>query len=143
MIWTQLKGLQERCLKMINAENRVLTNVKEYIKDICTNVVNVESNTPTELPCVSVKQIDNPDTMIDLENTEVAVQSTIEIQSYSNKNITDSKNIISKCCDAMRLMGYQRIYGATRISNANDTNVYRMVARFRRIVTSIDEIQKF
>lgn len=72
-----------------------------------------------------------------------AVESVIEIQSFSRKNITEAKTVISKACDAMRIMGYARRYGPTEIKNANDTNIYRMTARFGRIVSSVDEIEKF
>lgn len=127
---------------MIDVSNRVRTNVKAYISDICKNVQN-DNRTPTSLPAVSVKQIDNPDVAVDLENFENAVRSVIEIQAFSNKNLTEATKIIHKACDAMRIMGYERNYGPTEIKNASDTNIYRMVARFKRIVSSVDEIEKF
>lgn len=128
---------------MIDASNRVLTNIKTYVKDICKNVSNYSSKTPPEFPAISVVQMDNRDMCDDLENNENAVESVIEIQCYSNKNITESKNIINKCCDAMRMMGYVRAYGPEHIENASDTNIYRMVARFKRLVASVDDIAKF
>lgn len=128
---------------MIDASNRVLTNIKTYVKDICKNVSNYSSKTPPEFPAISVVQMDNRDMCNDLENNENAVESVIEIQCYSNKNITESKNIINKCCDAMRKMGYARAYGPKPIDNASDTNIYRMVARFKRLVASVDDIAKF
>lgn len=127
---------------MIDASNRVRTNVKAYISDICKNVQN-DNRTPTSLPAVSVKQIDNAETAVDLENTENAVVSVIEIQSFSNKNLTEATKIIHIACDAMRIMGYERNYGPTEIKNASDTNIYRMIARFKRIVSSVGEIEKF
>lgn len=127
---------------MIDVSNRVRTNIKVYISDICKNVQN-DSRTPTSLPAVSVKQIDNAETAVDLENTETAVVSVIEIQSFSNENITEAIKIINRVCDGMRIMGYVRNYGSTEIKNASDTNIYRMVARFKRIVSSVDEIEKF
>ncbi len=127
---------------MIDVSNRVRTNIKVYISDICKNVQN-DSRTPTSLPAVSVKQIDNAETAVDLENTETAVVSVIEIQSFSNENITEAIKIINRVCDGMRIMGYVRNYGPTEIKNASDTNIYRMVARFKRIVSSVDEIEKF
>lgn len=127
---------------MTDVSNRVRTNVKTYVSDICENVQN-ENKTPANFPAVSVKQIDNADTAIDLENAENAVTSVIEVQAFSNRNITESTKIINKVCDAMRIMGYVRTYGPQEISNASDTNIYRMVARFRRIVSSVDEIEKF
>lgn len=128
---------------MINVENRVLTNVKTYISDVCQTVQNDSAKSPASFPAVSVDQIDNPDTAVDLENAENAVVSMIEIQSFSNKNITEAKTIINKACDGMRIMGYVRQYGPKRVQNAADTNIFRMVARFRRIVSSVDEIEKF
>ena len=128
---------------MIDASNRVLANIKTYVKDICKNVSNYSSKTPPEFPAISVVQMDNRGMCDDLENNENAVESVIEIQCYSNKNITESKNIINKCCDAMRMMGYVRAYGPKHIENASDTNIYRMVARFKRLVASVDDIAKF
>ena len=128
---------------MINVENRVLTNVKTYISDVCQTVQNDSAKSPASFPAVSVGQIDNPDTAVDLENAENAVVSMIEIQSFSNKNITEAKTIINKACDGMRIMGYVRQYGPKRVQNAADTNIFRMVARFCRIVSSVDEIEKF
>ena len=120
---------------MINVENRVLTNVKTYISDVCQTVQNDSAKSPASFPAVSVEQIDNPDTAVDLENAENAVVSMIEIQSFSNKNITEAKTIINKACDGMRIMGYVRQYGPKRVQNAADTNIFRMVARFCRIVS--------
>lgn len=128
---------------MINVENRVLTNVKTYISDVCQTVQNDSAKSPASFPALSVEQIDNPDTAVDLENTENAVTSTIEIQTFSNRNITEARTIINKACDGMRIMGYVRQYGPKRVQNAADTNIFRMVARFRRIVSSVDEIEKF
>lgn len=128
---------------MIDVSNRVLSNVKTYISDSCKNVSNYSSKSPPSFPAVSVVQIDNLDACMDLENSENAVKSVIEIQCYSNKNITESRNIINQCCDAMRQMGYIRSYGPKPVDNASDTNIYRTVARFNRLVTSVNEIEKF
>ena len=86
---------------------------------------------------------DNPDACMDLENNENAVTSVIEIQCYSNKSNTETRNIINKCCDAMRMMGYRRTYGPKPVTNASDTSIYRAVARFTRLVSAVDEIEKF
>ena len=128
---------------MIDASNRVLTNIKTYVAKTCKNVSNYSSKAPPEFPAVSVVQIDNSDACMDLENNENAVNSVIEIQCYANKSNTESRNIINQCCDAMRMMGYRRTYGPKPITNASDTNICRTVARFTRLVSSVDEIEKF
>ena len=119
---------------MIDVSNRVLSNIKQTISASCKNVVNDSSVTPAGFPAVSVEQIDNPDVAVDLENSENAVRSIIEIRSYSNKSLFESKSLINKCSDAMRLMGYERDYGPKKVDNVSDKNIYRMVARFKRIV---------
>ena len=128
---------------MTDVSNRVLTNIKTYVAETCKNVSNYSSKSPPAFLAVSVVQIDNQDACMDLENSENAVKSVIEIQCYSNKNITESRNIINQCCDAMRQMGYIRSYGPKPVDNASDTNIYRTVARFNRLVSSVNEIEKF
>ena len=128
---------------MIDVSNRVLTNIKTYVSDICRNVESSSSKSPPGFPALSVEQIDNTDTAMDLENSENAVTSVIEIQTFSNKNITEAKKVMNKACDGMRVMGYVRTYGPKEVKNASDKNIYRMVARFKRIVSSVDEIEKF
>ncbi len=128
---------------MIDASNRVLTNIKTYVAEICKNVSSDTSKSPASFPAISVVQIDNSDACMDLENSENSVKSVIEIQCYSDKNITEAKNIINQCCDAMRIMGYVRSYGPKPVKNASDTNIRRMLARFSRIVSSVDEIEEF
>ena len=120
-----------------------MTNIKTYVAETCKNVSNYSSKSPPAFPAISVVQIDNQDACMDLENSENAVKSVIEIQCYSNKNITESRNIINQCCDAMRQMGYIRSYGPKPVDNASDTNIYRTVARFNRLVSSVNEIEKF
>ncbi|MBS6765565.1 hypothetical protein MCI89_14345 [Muricomes sp. OA1] len=105
--------------------------------------MNDSSVTPAGFPAVSVEQIDNPDVAVDLENSENAVRSIIEIRSYSNKSLFESKSLINKCSDAMRLMGYERDYGPKKVDNVSDKNIFRMVARFKRIVSSVEDIDKF
>lgn len=131
------------CLTVIDVSNRVLTNIKTYVSDICRNVESSSSKSPPRFPALSVEQIDNTDTAIDLENSENAVTSVIEIQAFSNKNLTEAKKVINKACDGMRVMGYVRTYGPKEVKNVSDKNIYRMVARFKRIVSSVDEIEKF
>lgn len=128
---------------MIDVSNRVLSNIKTYVSDICSNVQGNTSKTPPGFPALGVVQIDNPDVALDLENSENAVESVIEIQSYSNKSLNEAKTLINKACDGMRIMGYVRRTGPMEVRNASDTNINRMVARFARIVSSVDEIKKF
>lgn len=128
---------------MMDFWNRVLTNIKIAESDICPNVTSTNSDSPPGFPCAMIDQLNNQDTAMDLENSENAVESAIEIQSYSNKNLTEARKIIGVSCDAMRQMGYQRQMGPKQIANASGSNVFRMVARFRRMIGAREEIERF
>lgn len=128
---------------MIDVSNRVLTNVKLALGNKCTNYVSSENDTPSQFPAMLINQYDNRDAAIDLENSENGVTSDVRIQSYSNKNLTEAKNLIADACDAMRVMGYRRTFGPKEIENVSDRNVKRCEARFRRFVGSLDDIPRF
>lgn len=128
---------------MIDNWNRVLTNIKTAESGICPNITATNSDSPPGFPCILIDQTDNSDAAEDLENTENAVESVIELQAYSNKNLTEARKIINVACDAMRQMGYRRRMGPKQITNAANTNIFRMVARFSRMIGSGEEIKKF
>jgi hypothetical protein len=121
----------------------VLTNVKIHISDLCESVSSESSGTPPKFPTTSVVQLDSPERARCLENLENAVYSVIEIQTFSNKSLIEAKAIMTKCCDAMRIMGYGRNVGPYKVGNASDKNIHRMVARFSRLIGSGDTIQRF
>lgn len=128
---------------MLDNWNRVLTNISIAESAICPNITSTNNDSPPGFPALMIDQIDNTDIAEDLENTENAVESVIEIQSYSNKNLTEARKIINIACDAMRQMGYRRRMGPKQITNATNTNIFRMVARFSRMIGSGEEIKKF
>ena len=128
---------------MIDVWNRVMTNLVTAGGDTIKKVTNTTSYMPAQFPAIAVEQIDNADAARDLENSENGVNSIIQIQSFSNKSMTESRKVIEIACDAMRDMGYTRTFGAEPILNMSDTKIYRLSARFRRFVGSIDDIPKF
>lgn len=128
---------------MIDALNRVITNITIAGGDTIKTVTNTTSYLPAQFPAVAVEQLDNADAARDLENSENGVNSVIQIQSFSNKSVTEARNVINIACDAMRTMGYARTFGPEPILNMSDTKIFRLSARFRRFVGSIDDIPKF
>ena len=133
---------------MIDVANRVYSNVEIYVHRTypAVHCQNSATATSVTLPALYVKQLDMSETAIDLDpgdfEKDFAVDSNVEIQVYSNKSITEARNIINEACTAMRGMGYTRRYGAAEIQDGKVPNLYRMVARFRRIVGSLDELPK-
>lgn len=128
---------------MIDVWNRVMTNIEIAGGTSIAKVTSTTSMAPSKFPAVAVEQIDAPDAAIDLENSENGVYSIIQIQSYSNKNLTESRNVMNIVCDAMRQMGFIRTFGPKPLLNMSDTKIYRTVARFRRFVGSLSDIPKF
>jgi hypothetical protein len=128
---------------MIDLWNRVTTNITIATTGIVAKVTSTVSNTPAKFPTVAVEQIDNRDTAMDLENSETAAISVMRIQVFSNKNITEARNISSVICDAMREMGYHRTFGPEPILNEADVSIFRTEMRFQRIVCSLDDIPRF
>ena len=124
---------------MIDVWTMVLTRLKEGSSDICTEYTSTESETPPKLPAVCVKQLNDSDAASDLENNEIAVLSEIEIQTYSNKSQYESRKIMNRQCDIMRSIGYTRMSGPLPVTNAADTKIHRMAARFRRVVCAGEE----
>ena len=128
---------------MIDVWNRVMTNIVTAGGSSIAKVTNTTSNTPAQFPTVAVEQIDNSDAARDLENSENGVNSTMQIQAFSNKSLTEARNVMDIVCDAMRQMGYARTFGPEPLLNMSDTTIYRMSARFRRFVGSLNDIPKF
>lgn len=128
---------------MIDVWNRVLTNIKISVSDICKNVTNSNSGAMPDFPAVSVVQLDNPTVESDFNDSENAVNSSIEIQAFSNESLNEAREIINLACDSMNVMGYKRTYGPTEIKNVEDVNIKRMVARFSRFIGDGDDIEKY
>lgn len=127
---------------MIDPWNRVMTNIVTAGGDNIAKVTNTTNYNPSEFPAVAVEQIDNNDAARDLENSENGIISVMQIQAFSNKSITEARSVMNIVCDAMRRMGYIRTF-MEPLQNMSDTKIYRMSARFRRFVGSIDDIPKF
>lgn len=119
--------------------NKVFTIVKKSISAKCSSAGTSTDGSPPAFPYAGFRQLDNATTTDDLENNENAVNSTIEITAYSNKNLTEAKNIAALAADAMRELGYRRT-GPFTPENAADTNIYRVIYRYSRIIGVGEEL---
>lgn len=123
-------------------DNRIYTNIKTKLDDVCDNVVRQSSLNPTKFPTVLLKQIEGSDTGIDFQNNCGSVLG-YEVQVYtegSNK-YESAKNIMSLVNEEFSDMGFSNIY-FSQIDNDNDPNIYRVAARYRRIIGSGNVIRK-
>lgn len=133
----------------MDVSNRVFTNVRKHVLDLYpdVNCQNTQTSSPVGLPAMAFRQIDNREVGLDLCGGSfgdiVSVECNCEIQTFANDDIFTAKAIMEAACDAMRAMSFERTYGATVIETRDNTGVWRIVARFRRIVSGIDDIPRF
>lgn len=118
---------------MYDPFNKVFTIVKKSISSKCPNAGTSTDGSPPAFPYVGFRQLDNGTVADDLENEENAVNSVIEITAYSNKNLTEAKSIAAISAETMRELGYRRT-GPFTPGNAADTNIYRVIYRFNRVI---------
>ena len=124
---------------MFDPFNRVFTIVKRKIFPQCRNAGTTTDDGPPAFPYAGFRQIDNSSAADDLENNENAVNSAIEITVYSNRNLTEAKNIAALAADAMRSLGYRRT-GPFTPGNVADTNIHRVIYRYSSIIGIGEEI---
>ena len=134
---------------MVDVSNRVFTNVRAYVLSKYPNVncQNTQTASPVQLPTLGFRQIDNSEVGLDLSygsfEDDVAVECNCEIQVFANDDFNEARNIMMAACEAMRAMSFARTFGASLIEEKTNTGVWRIVARFARIVSGLDEIPKF
>ncbi len=93
------------------------------------NMTSTRNGTPARFPTLNVDSLGEISTADDLMRTQqCAIISTIELKVYSNKSLTEARNIMDKAGDVMIFIGYTLICGPEDISDTNHV----MVARFRR-----------
>jgi hypothetical protein len=125
---------------MIDYWNKVMTRLKTALTGICSNISSSYNSAPSTFPALLVDEIGNTDEAIDLENTENAVTSLIDISAYSNKSLTEARKVMNATCDAMREMGFRRVFGPQQLLNTRDPSLWRITARFERIIADEDEL---
>ena len=126
---------------MIDYWNRIISNLATAEGEGC-NISSSVSDMPPRFPTLLVDQLDNSDFAVDLENSGAAVRAHMELTAYSNKSLTEVRNIMSTAREAMRLMGFVCNYGPRQIPSTN-VNLFRVIARFSRVIGDGDDIPKF
>ena len=122
--------------------NRVATRVREVFPDIFMTGEYVKS--PSSFPAVSLVEMDNGTRIetIDSGSNENHVNVMYEANVYSNKTVgkkSECKAIIALIDEEMLAMGFSRST-LTPGPNENDSTIYRMVGRYRAVVSSNNTI---
>ena len=122
--------------------NRVSMKVREVFPDIFITGEYVKS--PSSFPSVSVVEADNSTHVetIDSGSNENYANVMYEVNVHSNKTVgkkTECKEIFALIHDEMTAMGFVRST-LTPVPNEYDSTIYRMVGRFRAVVSADNKI---
>lgn len=122
--------------------NRIATRISEQFPDIFMTGEYV--NSPSSFPAVSLVEMDNSilEYTVDSGFNENHANVMYEVNVYSNKTTgkkTECKSIIALIDTEMTAMGFVRST-LTPVPNEYDSTIYRMVARYRAVVSSNHKI---
>lgn len=130
---------------MIDIENQVFTRAATPVwENYPSAFVSGEYvKTPPSFPAVSIVEMDNLpyESSQSTESVENHVSVTYEVNVYSNLTKgkkAECKAIIALIDEVMSALGFTRIV-LNPVPDMNDATIYRMVARYRAVV-SRDEI---
>lgn len=126
---------------MIDVENEVFSLVSTKVREKYPKVYMTGEyvKSPPSFPCVSLIETDNQvyRNGRDSSNIENFAQVLYEVNVYSNKTSgkkTECKTITSLIDSEMEKLGFTRTL-VNPIPNEEDATIYRMVVRYRAIVS--------
>ncbi|MBS6062738.1 MAG: hypothetical protein KH972_02585 [Peptostreptococcaceae bacterium] len=127
---------------MIDVENEIFASVANPLREKYENIFITGEyvKSPPSFPCVSIIEMDNvvyqkTGTTDVMENH---AQLLYEINVYSNKTTgkkTEVKKIIKVIDKIFGQIGFTRIMSAP-VPNEQDNSIYRMVSRYRAVVST-------
>jgi hypothetical protein len=126
---------------MINVENEIFDIVAKAVRNEYQGVYVVGEyvKAPSKFPCVSIVEMDN--TAYDRTQTSSSLENhadvTYEVNIYSNKSSgkkSECKSIASLIDDEFATLGFSRTM-LQPIPNVDDATIYRMLGRYRGVVS--------
>lgn len=126
---------------MINVENEIFNTMANAVRAKYPGayVVGEYVKSPSRFPCVAIVEIDNVayDRTQSSGSLENHADISYEVNIYSNKTSgkkSECKAIASLLDDEFATLGFSRTM-LQPISNVEDVTVYRMVGRYRGVVS--------
>ena len=127
---------------MIDIENAVFNTVAARVREKYPNIYMTGEyvKSPSSFPAASLVEMDNSvlEGTIDSGSNENHANVMYEVNVYSNKTTgkkSECKAIIALIDQEMLALGFVRS-SLTPVPNMNDSTIYRMVGRYRAIVSS-------
>lgn len=128
---------------MLDIQTRVFSRIKnKYPKELKTKYPNTFFTTSDRVadnplfPTVYVHEMQSVEMGRDLEGTTInAIRSTFQIEVTDNASMSNAKEVMENVVSTMKSMRYEVI---TMPTFQNTPSVYRIVARFRRVIGAYD-----
>lgn len=126
---------------MINVENEIFNIIATAVRTAYpgASVVGEYVKTPSKFPCVSLVEMSN--TAYDRTQTSGSLENhadvTYEVNIYSNKTSgkkSECKAIASLIDNELAALGFSRTM-LQPIPNVDDATIYRMLGRYRGVVS--------
>lgn len=126
---------------MINVENEIFSIIANAVRTAYPDayVVGEYVKSPSRFPCISITEIDN--VAYDRTQTNGSLENhadiTYEVNIYSNKSSgkkSECKTIASLIDDEFATLGFSRAM-LQPIPNVDDATIYRMLGRYRGVVS--------
>lgn len=126
---------------MINVENEIFDRVAKAVRKVYPDfhMTGEYVKSPANFPCGSLVEMDN--SVYTRTQTSSSVENhaelMYEVNVYSNKKSgkkSECKAIIALIDDEMAALGFSRIM-LQPIPNLDDATIYRMVGRYRGVVS--------
>ena len=126
---------------MINVENEIFSIIAEAVRTAYPGayVVGEYFKAPARFPCVSIVEMDNTayDRTQTSGNLENHADVTYEINIYSNKasgKKSECKAIASLIDEEFATLGFSRTM-LQPVPNVDDATIYRILGRYRGVVS--------
>ena len=126
---------------MINVEREIFDIIAKAVRTANPDayVVGEYVKSPSQFPCVSIEEIDNSayDRTQSSGSLENHADVTYEVNIYSNKTSgkkSECKAIASLIDDEFATLGFSRTM-LQPIPNGDDATIYRMLGRYRGVVS--------
>lgn len=126
---------------MIDAERLIYTEIEEKVRNEFPKafITGEEVSAPPSFPCVSLIEIDNA-TFRNTQSTEGQenhIEVSYELNVYSNKTVgkkTECRKIINFVDRLLMNRNFTRMM-LNPVSNMNDSTIYRMIGRYRAVIS--------
>lgn len=128
---------------MIDVNQKVFSRLKnKYPTTLKTKYPNTHFTTSDRVsdnpkfPTIYVHEMSSSELARDLDGTRInAIQSSFQIDVFDNESISNATEVMNYVVSTMKTMRYE-VTSMPEFSNTQD--VYRKVARFRRVIADGD-----